>query len=37
LKTTERYAHLAENTLLSAADTAAIAMGNLWGVAKIPA
>ena len=37
LKTTERYAHLADDTLLAAADTAASAMGNLWGVVKTQA
>lgn len=34
LKTTERYAHLADDTLLAAADTAASAMGNVWGTSK---
>lgn len=30
LKTTERYSHLADETLLAAADTAATAMGSTW-------
>lgn len=30
LKTTERYSHLADETLLAATDTAANAMGNTW-------
>ncbi len=34
LKTTERYAHLSDDTLLAAADTAATAMGSTWFAQK---
>ena len=34
LKTTERYSHLADDTLLAAADTAASAMANVWATSK---
>ena len=34
LKTTERYSHLADDSLLAAADTAANAMANVWATSK---